>query len=155
MLVPAIHCHCNCRSYCHFTLPLIFAISIATSIAIDIDIDYLLFNTTLIDYDWKSKQIERICASSIASVNAADARVLEIERDTSKTVCSERAVTSAIVSTINKKQNLQEDQHIEYVDTFLKGVTCLRSAIKYANRTTEEALCTINDEHTSWYFGEN
>ena len=44
-----------------------------------------------------------MCASNIASVNAADAIFLAIERDTAKTVCAERAVMSAFFSTINKK----------------------------------------------------
>ena len=45
-----------------------------------------------------------MCASNIALVNEADARVLVIERDTAKTVCAERAVMSAIVSTMKKNR---------------------------------------------------
>ena len=61
-----------------------------------------------------------MCAFNISSVNAADAMVLAIERDTAKTVRADRYVTSDIVITINKKQNLQEAQHIEDADTVLK-----------------------------------
>ena len=61
-----------------------------------------------------------MCAFNISSVNAADAMVLAIERDTAKTVRADRSVTSDIVITINKKQNLQEAQHIEDADTVLK-----------------------------------
>ena len=172
MLAPAIHCHfhfhfklhCHCHWCFPFPLPLVIAIatpiSTAISIAIPTDIfiavaiDYLLFNTNLTDYNWKIRKNWRLCASNIASVNAADERVLEIERDTAKTVCSERAVTSAIMSTIKEKQNLQEAQHIEDSDIVLKEVTCLRSAIKSAKRTTAEAICTINYEHNSHSFDE-
>ena len=129
-------------------------IGIPTDISIDIVIDYLLFNTTLTYYNWKIRKIERLCASNIASVNALEARVLAIERDTTKTVRSERDVTPSIVSTIKKKQNLWEDQHIEDSDTVLKEVTCLRSAIKSSNITTVEAIRTINCEHTSRSFDE-
>ena len=73
---------------------------------------------------------------------------MEIEHDTAKTVCSERAVMSDIVSTIKKKQNLREAQHIEDAGTVLKEVTCLRSTIKSSKRTREETVHTINDEHT-------
>ena len=45
-----------------------------------------------------------MCAPNIVSVNAAYARVLAIERDTAKIVCAERAVTSAILSTIKKEK---------------------------------------------------
>ena len=102
----------------------------------------------------KSDTIERLCASNIASVNAADARVLEIELDTAKNVRAERSVTSAIASTIKKKHNIWEAQHIEYVDTVLKEVTCLQSAINSANMTTLEAVRTINYEHTYHSFDE-
>ena len=83
-----------------------------------------------------------------------DARVLEIEHDTAKTVCAERSVTSAIVSTIKKKQNLREAHHIEDSDTVLKEVTCLWSTIECAKRKTAEDVRTINDEHISRYFDE-
>ena len=79
---------------------------------------------------------------------------MEIERNTAKNVRAERSVTSAIVSTIKVKQNLWEAQHIEDSDTVLKEMTCVRSAIKSANITTEESVCTINDEHTSRFFDE-
>ena len=61
-----------------------------------------------------------MCAFNISPVNAADAMVLAIERDTAKTVRADRSVTSDIVITINKKQNLQEAHHIEDADTVLK-----------------------------------
>ena len=79
---------------------------------------------------------------------------MEIECDTAKTVRAERAVTSAIVITIKEKKNFREAQHIEYADTVLTEVICLRSAIKSAKRTTAEAVLTINDEHTSCSFDE-
>ena len=100
----------------------------------------------------KSEKIEWLCASNIDSFNAVDARVLEIEHDTAKTVCAERSVTSAIVSTIKKKQNLREAHHIEDSDTVLKEVTCLWSTIECAKRKTAEDVRTINDEHISRYF---
>ena len=61
-----------------------------------------------------------MCESNIASVNAADEIVLTIGCDNAKTFRDERSVTSAIVSTIKRKQNLWEAQHIEDANTFLK-----------------------------------
>ena len=63
-------------------------------------------------------------------------------------------MTSDIVSIIKKIQNLQEAQHIEDTDTVLKELTCIRSDIKSAKRTTEEDIRTINYEHTSCSFDE-
>ena len=95
-----------------------------------------------------------MCASNTASVNAVDARVLNIEHDNAKNVRSYRHVKSAIVRTIKKKYNLREAQHNEDADTLLKEVTYLWSDIKSEKRTTAEAVRTINDEHTSRSFDE-
>ena len=130
-------------------------IVIATDISIFINIDNILFNTTFTDYNWKIRKIERLCASNIASFSVADARVLAIERDTVKTIIAEIAVTTAIGSTIRKKQNLREAQHIEDADTLFKEVICFRSDIKSTKRATTESVCAINDEHNSCPFDEN
>ena len=70
---------------------------------------------------------------------------LAIECDTAKIVHAEIDVTPDVVITIKEKQNLCEAQHVEDSYTVLKEVTCLRSSIKFAKKTTAEAVRTIND----------
>ena len=71
-----------------------------------------------------------------------------------QTVRDERAVTSAIVITIKKKQNLREAQHIEDADIVIKEVTCIWSTIKSEKSKTAEAFRIINEEHTYRSFDE-
>ena len=71
-----------------------------------------------------------------------------------QTVRDERAVTSDIVITIKKKQNLREAQHIEDADIVIKEVTCIWSTIKSEKRKTAEAFRIINEEHTYRSFDE-